>query len=244
MRMLHLAALGSLLLSSPATAVDGVIEINQARAEAGGVTASDTPGFPVTLDAAGSYRLTGNLTNPSQTVNTIEMRASLISLDLNGFTIGGPAVCAFGALGTTCNSFGTAVLIEGTNGCPFGDEVRNGTLYGSPNDGLRLCASARVDNVQVLGAFGTGIKVSEGSRVSNSVVAVAGEGIQAPSGLVFDSVIRDAGNDANAGFNFGVDGTSSSLVVVRNLYLFRIYNNAYFRNAKSIGTNVCDAGYC
>jgi len=45
----------------PAGAVDGVIEINQAKAKAGAVTAGDTPGFPVTISAAGSYRLTGDL---------------------------------------------------------------------------------------------------------------------------------------------------------------------------------------
>ena len=44
-----------------AVAVDGVVEINQTRVLAGGVTASDTPGFPVTLDASGSYSLTGSL---------------------------------------------------------------------------------------------------------------------------------------------------------------------------------------
>src|SRR5581483_7661707 len=45
-----------------ARAVDGVIEINHARALAGGVTASDLPGYPITIDQSGSYRLTGNLT--------------------------------------------------------------------------------------------------------------------------------------------------------------------------------------
>ena len=44
-----------------AFAVDGVIEINQARALAGGVLGDairDPPGFPVTIDRSGSYRLT------------------------------------------------------------------------------------------------------------------------------------------------------------------------------------------
>ena len=44
----------------PAFAADGVIEINQARAKAGGVTPGDTPLFPVTISQPGSYRLTGN----------------------------------------------------------------------------------------------------------------------------------------------------------------------------------------
>ena len=51
-----------MLVGAPARAVDGVIEINQARALAGGVTPGDAAGFPVTITASGSYRLTGNLT--------------------------------------------------------------------------------------------------------------------------------------------------------------------------------------
>ena len=49
-------------LATPALAVDGVIEINQARAMAGGITAGDNPGFPVNLTESGSYRLTSDLT--------------------------------------------------------------------------------------------------------------------------------------------------------------------------------------
>jgi hypothetical protein len=45
----------SLFIAS-AAAVDGVIEINQAKALAGGVTPGDTAGFPVALSAPGSYR--------------------------------------------------------------------------------------------------------------------------------------------------------------------------------------------
>ena len=46
-------------LAGPLYAVEGVIDINQARALAGGVTPGDTPGFPVTVSQSGSYRLTG-----------------------------------------------------------------------------------------------------------------------------------------------------------------------------------------
>ncbi len=54
--------LSVMIMSRAASGVDGVIEINQPRALAGGVTATDGAGFPVTLDHPGSYRLTGNLT--------------------------------------------------------------------------------------------------------------------------------------------------------------------------------------
>lgn len=49
--ILGCGALGALLLglAGSAWAVDGVIDINQARALAGGVTPGDTAGFPVTI---------------------------------------------------------------------------------------------------------------------------------------------------------------------------------------------------
>ena len=54
-------ALAPLLLAGAAPAADGVIEINQARALAGGVTIADAPGFPVTLVGNASYVITSDL---------------------------------------------------------------------------------------------------------------------------------------------------------------------------------------
>ncbi len=50
------ALLEVMLPAGSALAADGVIEINQARARAGGVSADDEPGFPVTPSRSGSYR--------------------------------------------------------------------------------------------------------------------------------------------------------------------------------------------
>jgi len=60
------AVIGAMVgAARPLAAVDGVIEINQARALAGGP--GDEPGFPVTIYASGSYRLTSNLSVGSDT---------------------------------------------------------------------------------------------------------------------------------------------------------------------------------
>ncbi len=59
--LLPLYVLVILALAGPALAVDGVIEINQASALAGGVTPGDSPGFPIHLNNSGAYRLTGDL---------------------------------------------------------------------------------------------------------------------------------------------------------------------------------------
>jgi hypothetical protein len=50
-----------LLFAAPALASDGVLEINQTCAVETGCLAGDSPGFPVTISTAGSYRLTGSL---------------------------------------------------------------------------------------------------------------------------------------------------------------------------------------
>ena len=90
---LVLFALLAIVTAREVRAVDGVIEINQARAIAGGVTPGDTPGFPVTISAAGSYRLTGNLTVPALNTTAISITANYVTLDLGGFLVSGPNTC-------------------------------------------------------------------------------------------------------------------------------------------------------
>ena len=87
------ALLGIALPAATAFAADGVVEINQARAVAGGVTVFDNPGFPVTLGRPGSYMLTGNLVIDDADTTAIEIITSNVNLDLNGFTIDGPVDC-------------------------------------------------------------------------------------------------------------------------------------------------------
>lgn len=87
-RSRRMVALGIVLglgaLAPRGGAVDGVVEINQDSALAGGVTPGDSPGFPITLSQAGSYVLTSNLVLNSGGVHGIELTASHVTLDLNG----------------------------------------------------------------------------------------------------------------------------------------------------------------
>src|SRR5215468_1094227 len=82
----------TMTLAAQARAVDGVIEINQARAIKGGITPGDTPGFPITISAdvsssgPTSFRLTGPLFN-STTDTVIQIISPHVTVDLNGFTI-------------------------------------------------------------------------------------------------------------------------------------------------------------
>jgi len=70
-----------------------VILIDQAKAEAGGVTSGDAAGFPVTLSQPGNYRLTSNLTVADANVSAIQITADGVTLELNGHTLQGPVVC-------------------------------------------------------------------------------------------------------------------------------------------------------
>src|SRR5271167_4775801 len=76
------AAAAMLALAVPAGAVDGTIEINQAKVTAAG-------GFPYVISGRGCYRLTGNLAVPAST-NAINVTAPSVTIDLNGFSINGP----------------------------------------------------------------------------------------------------------------------------------------------------------
>ncbi len=77
------------LLPAAALGSDGRIEINQTCAVRTGCTSGDTPGFPVTLGASGSYVLTSSLRVPETGVDGIQttLAASMVSIDLGGFEI-------------------------------------------------------------------------------------------------------------------------------------------------------------
>src|SRR5574340_955829 len=81
------------LLSGAAYAVDGVTLINQSNAIAGHVTLGDTPGFPVSINLPGIYKLSSNLVVPNQNTTAIQINVDNVTIDLNGFAILGPNVC-------------------------------------------------------------------------------------------------------------------------------------------------------
>ena len=158
------ARAAALLLAwaSPALAVDGVIEINQAIALVGGVTATDAPGFPVTIDAPGSYRLTGNLliTGPS---DGIALEASNVSLDLNGFEIRGPGTGS-----------GTGIMGIGMIG-GFYQQVENGSVRDMGNNGVALGDRSHVENVRAVHNGAAGIFAGVDSLIIANIAMWNGE---------------------------------------------------------------------
>jgi hypothetical protein len=184
----------------------GVVLINQAAAVAGGVTSCDTAGFPVTICTSGSYRLSGNLTVPSG-VEGIEITASGVSLDLNGFTILLPAA---GSTPSICSIRGTGSLSL--------IRIQNGILSGGAC-GIQLGSASNSQvsditiqtNVVVSGA--SGITIGPHSRVQDNRVTfpcvscpLAATGIQASG----NAVIR--GNTV-ASAEFGISVQCPAVVV-------------------------------
>ncbi len=133
----------TLLSAAPASAVtneNGEVLITQAAVNAGNITPGDTPGFPVTINVGGSYRLASNLIVTSA-VNGIEVRANEVSLDMGGFTLAGSGI---GRNGIT--SFNRSLTVQ------------NGTIRGFTLDGVRtIAATLRVERMRVLSNGRSGV---------------------------------------------------------------------------------------
>ncbi len=173
----------SVLSTGKALAVDGVIEINQASAEAG-VALGDAPGFPVTLMLRGSYRLTGELSLPADT-SGIVIQNDNVHIDLNGFSIvGGGGVSGDGVVTVTAS--------------PRDVRVSNGTIRNMARDGVRLGDHAVVENVLSMDNGNIGIQVGAFGRVLRSTASGSGgDGIVVAgyNGLVRDSVATNSGGN-------------------------------------------------
>ncbi len=174
----------SLWAPGSALAGEGVVEINQARVNAGSITPGDAPGFPATISVSGSYQLTGDLRSSSKGVTLIDVTVPRVTLDLNGFTVG--ACLSAGACGT-----GSETMIRA-----FGDDVvvRNGRLLNAGGICLHTGRRSRVENLQVSGCGTSGISTSLYSRVSNvQVEAVGTTGISSGQGTVItDSIVTNS----------------------------------------------------
>ncbi len=162
--------------TGPANAVDGVIEINQDKVDAGGVSFFDGPGFPVTITEQGSYRLTGNLTSSDTGVNAIEIGSGEVTFDLNGFSISGP-----GHLGSA----------HGINSTQGNIRILNGSVKNFPGDGINITGGAVIEDVRAINNAGIGIDVgSPASLVKKCGAALnLGSGIRAGAqSSILDSV--------------------------------------------------------
>jgi hypothetical protein len=177
------------IVVSPVFAIDGVVEINQTRADAGGITAGDQPGFPVEITETGSYRLTGNLELPDQFTGGILIQADNVQLDLNGFRIAGVVVCSDSGASISCtpddgDSVGI-VLFNANHVTIYDGTIRGMGLLGIGVAGTSL--NTHIQGVTVISNNGAGIAVGENAVITQSLaVDNAGFGISLASGEVID----------------------------------------------------------
>ena len=194
----------ALAVAAPAFATDGVLEINQTCAVNTGCFADDAPGFPVTIGANGSYRLTSNLdlrTAPTpQNVTGIQITATGVEIDLNGFAILGPTACTGTPPTTdlTCTPVGTGFGIAGSEIT----SVHGGSINGTGSVGILCGAGCFVEHVRIENTGSHGIQVGAGSVVTANITRRnALSGIQS---------IQGATLRGNSSFENGQDGILAS----------------------------------
>ena len=154
---------------------DGVLEINQACAEQRGAVAGDDPGcfdgdadgFPVTITASGSYKLTSNLQPPDIDTTAIDSQADQVTLNLSGFGIIFPGTgCISGAL---CPQ-GAGDGIAGARS----NAVSNGFVKNAGRRGIWLDDLAMVENVRVENSGEDGIRLGNASLLTRAIVNSSG----------------------------------------------------------------------
>jgi hypothetical protein len=216
-----LALLSLAIAAAPAQAGDGVFEINQACA-ATGCFPDDNPGFPVTIEHAGSYVLTSNLTLTAATQTGISITTNEpgITIDLRGFAITGVVTCT--GEPTVCTGASTGDGITGG----VGATIRNGTVRGMGEVGVRTGAGSTVENMLVEQNGGRGIMLSGGGgsrRVlvrGNRVLRNGDDGISAGwqdgNGSYAGNVITGNVAAGNAGYGIRAHGATVTGNVVAN----------------------------
>jgi hypothetical protein len=194
------------LAAAPALAVDGVREINAVCALNTGCIAGDTPGYPVTIGAPGSYRLTGDLNLTDSNTDAIRISSRDVSIDLNGFTISGITVCA-----PSCTNVGVGRGVGTTTDFVRGLSVRNGTVSQMGGIGIEAGQHSQIEDVRAISNGSYGIRAADGSLVQRCTVSRNGNGgIVATAGaVVADNTVTFA-RGTEAGILTGGQG------VVRN----------------------------
>lgn len=263
---LKIAAFTLLLVAGlpSAYAVDGAIQINQARALAGSVTLGDAPGFPITINTSGYYVLTGNLKVPDQNTSAIVINSSNVTIDLNGFAILGPNVCATDGFSPAqpctlpaSNQY-AGVGVDGGSQTPnvvLNTRVINGTIDGVGGLGIFGNVNMRIEGVNISNCGYDGINNGGGLIRDVLVRACGGSGIATSSAVIENSrVLFNRGN--------GIITSGGSLVtaniMLQNLNIGLVANgntrytnnlidgnrNGQVSGGTAAGVNTCGTAAC
>ena len=245
-----------------AMAVDGVIEINQAKVMANG-------GFPFAINLSGSYRLTSSLFG--MPADAIDIKVCCVTLDLNGFTISPGGANS----GTGINSTGSfAVTIR--NGSVLFFKIGVQSMDGSvvermhvERNGIGIISGSDSiirDNTANFNTGGPGIDCQANCVISGNTANHNGfDGIETHTGNC-----QVSGNTANSNRNNGIELSSSGNLAQGNTlasnnafgltfvdFTSGYANNVMFGNqgttsgtsgqvsgGKQIGQNLCNGQLC
>jgi len=154
--------------AAPVKTIDGVVIITMADVAAGGITSGDAPGFPISINSSGTYRL-GERLSVSGATNAISANVAMVTIDLNGFFIAGNGVGLSGIIGNQRSL-----------------TVKNGTVRNFTQDGMKIVGPEAMivdmrvsDNVGVgIRNLGTGQSATTGKmQVLNNIIYNNGTGI-------------------------------------------------------------------
>jgi parallel beta-helix repeat protein len=201
-RTLTAVALATVLLAAaPAPASDGKLEISQ-ECVATGCFPGDPPDPPVLITQPGSYLLTSSVSGG--TTAAIQIDASDVTLDLNGFSVSGvPAV-------------GTGVILLTASGV----EVRNGVVAGAgaAGGGGGIFASGeshlRLLDLRIHNHGGPGITIFGAANIEVRNSLVRGNGLAGASGgiIASGSGIAIVGCVATGNAGVGIQSGPGSLI--------------------------------
>ncbi len=245
-RLLRLAFGLGLLASTTARVALGAgeLEINQTCAELTGCFPGDAPGFPVTIDAPGTYRLTSNLDVPDAGTTALQATAvdANVTIDLGGFAIQGVVNCS-GVPVSTCAPAGAGIGVFAQGAV----RVRNGFVTGMGSHGVYLGFVGSVEDVIVRKNGGNGIGGGDGISVRG--VTANSNGLRGIS-LGIESVVTHSSAIGNRQGGIVVTGgVVSENAVARNgarssaqgAKRYYVTGGAAANGSQALG--VCDAGY-
>ena len=211
---LGLIAVGvSSFSSSEAMAADGVLEINHACATSAGCFPGDAPGYPVTITAsagARSFRLTSDLVRSDGSANGLTIDVDDVSIDLGGFRI--TRASCLNTPGSVCLGVGASAIDAAT---ADGLSIRNGTVAGAGNDGIRAGDELHLSRVDARWNGGAGVRAGARARL-DAVRAFDNLGSGFDLGLA--STVRGSFCNGNngSGIDAGPNSRVESTIVSRN----------------------------
>jgi hypothetical protein len=188
--LLGVALVATVAAPRLASASDGIVEIDAARAAAGGVTPGDAPGLPVTLSLPGSYRLASGLVQADVAVAVLDVASDDVTIDFAGHAITGPVGCA-GDPVTSCAPLGDGAAVSGATRSHV--HVKNGSVRGTGR-GILLGRGCHVSAMRVRATSGNGVECDgPGGVVRGTLVSgTGGAGFVIDRGVILESV--GAGN--------------------------------------------------